>query len=117
MRTEIDVFTGGVVALPDVVVTIDPAEIAFRCEAKKDLIRAVRERILAAILGIKDEARDVGDTATVAACRVVRLGLLDITKDLPIDPDQIDDAVMLRYAALVGQCTPQMVSAFREVVL
>lgn len=84
-------------------------------EAKKQAIRQVRESILNRLAGIAFAAQLSGDTDTTDAYLVVREGLLDMTADLPTDPTLVDSEVMSRYAALVIQCTPEMVSAFAEI--
>lgn len=84
-------------------------------EAKKQAIRQVREGILNRLAGIAFAAQLSGDTDTTDAYLVVREGLLDMTADLPTDPALVDSEVMSRYAALVIQCTPEMVSAFAEI--
>lgn len=81
---------------------------------KKTQLRTVREGILNRLSGIALAAQLTGDTATTAAYITVRQGLLDITENLPSD-ETIDGVVMYRYAALVGACTPQMVTAFAQV--
>ena len=82
--------------------------------AKTTQLRTVREGILNRLSGIALAAQLTGDTATTAAYITVRQGLLDITENLPLD-ETIDGVVMYRYAALVGACTPQMVTAFAQV--
>ncbi len=83
---------------------------------KKLSVRAVRKQILDILTGIATAAMLTGDTDTTAAYLVVLQGLKDITEDWPTDPALVDALVMQRYAALVAQCTPQMVSAFAQVV-
>lgn len=78
-------------------------------------IRKVREGILNRLAGIALAAQLEGDTATAEAYLVVRAGLLDITKNLPSDPADLQQDVQMRYAALVAQCTPQMVGAFAQL--
>lgn len=91
--------------------TIDPQVVLA---SKKAQLRAAREGILNRLSGIALTAQLTGDTATTAAYITVRQGLLDITNNLPADAT-VDGVVMLRYAALVGACTPQMVNAFAQV--
>lgn len=100
-----------VVHAPEQVPEIDPQVILA---AKKNQLRTVREGILNRLSGIALAAQLTGDTATTAAYITVRQGLLDITENLPSD-ETIDGVVMYRYAALVGACTPQMVTAFAQV--
>lgn len=85
--------------------------------AKLAQIKQVRELILNRLVGIALAAGLTGDDATTAAYVTVRQALLDITKNLPTDPEQVDLAVMTRYAAIVAECTPQMVTAFAEMDL
>lgn len=82
---------------------------------KKQAVRAVRKLILDILTGIATEANLTGDVETTNAYLVVLRGLKDITEDWPADPALVDALVMQRYAALVAQCTPQMVSAFAQV--
>lgn len=84
-------------------------------EAKKAAIRIVREGILNRLAGIAFAAQLSGDTDTTAAFLVVRQGLLDITANLPTDPELVDSEVLTRYGALVAQCTPAMITAFAGV--
>jgi len=84
-------------------------------EGKKAAIRQVREGILNRLAGIAFAAQLEGDTDTTDAYLVVRTGLLDITSGLPTDPTLVDAEVMTRYAGIVVQCTPEMVSAFAEI--
>lgn len=84
--------------------------------AKLAKVREVRELYLGRILGIKDAARDAGDTATVDACKVARQSLLGITEGLlQMASEDIDGVVLQRYQAIVAACTPQMVDAFALV--
>lgn len=89
-----------------------PAEII---EAKKATIRPVREGILNRLAGIALAAQLQNDTDTTAAFLVVRQGLLDVTANLPSNPDEVDRVVLGRYIALRGQCTPTMIAAFAGV--
>ncbi len=84
--------------------------------AKLAEVRTKRKGILDILAGIALAAQLEGDTATTAAFLVVRQGLLDITADLPQDPDALEVEVLTRYAGIVAQCTPEMVSAFAQVV-
>lgn len=85
-----------------------------KLDAKLKLVRGVREGILNRLAGIAFAAQLSGDTATATAFVSVRQGLLDITTDLT-DHATVEAEVMARYAAIVAQCTPAMVSAFAQV--
>jgi hypothetical protein len=97
----------------------DPAVIAADAvadvEAKKALIRSVREGYLNRLSGIAFAAQLSGDTATTAAYLLVRQGLLDLTQNLPADPELVDAEVVQRYDALVALCTPSLMTAFANV--
>lgn len=93
----------------------DAPDPAIERAAKLDQVRTVREGILNRLAGIALAASLSGDKATTAAYVTVRAGLLDITKAWPADASQISATVRQRYAALVAQCTPQMLGAFAEV--
>lgn len=84
-------------------------------ESKKRAVRTARKQILDILNGIATEAMLTGDSDTTAAYLVVLQGLKDITEGWPTDPALVDALVVQRYAALVAQCTPQMVSAFAQV--
>lgn len=85
-----------------------------KLDAKLALVRGVREGILNRLAGIAFAAQLSGDTATAAAFVSVRQGLLDITTGLT-DHATVEAEVTARYAAIVAQCTPAMVSAFAQV--
>lgn len=85
-----------------------------KLDAKLKLVRDLRDAILNRISGICFNAQMTGDTATAEAFVPVRRGLLDITNGIT-DPAEVDATVMARYAAIVAQCTPAMVSAFAQV--
>lgn len=85
-----------------------------KLDAKLALVRQVREGILNRLAGIAFAAQLSGDTATATAFVTVRQGLLDITTGLT-DHTTVEAEVTARYAAIVAQCTPQMVSAFAQV--
>lgn len=90
----------------------DPSAVSLT--EKTEHLRKAREVILNRLSGIALAAQLTGDTATTAAYVTVRQGLLDITANLPQDAT-VDAVVMGRYAALVAQCTPQMITAFAQV--
>lgn len=85
-----------------------------KLDAKLNAVRQVREGILNRLSGIAFSAQLVGDTATTQAFIAVRTGLLDITKGITSLAD-VEATVTARYAAIVAQCTPAMVSAFAQV--
>lgn len=85
-----------------------------KLDAKLALVRGVREGILNRLAGIAFAAQLSGDTATATAFVPVRQGLLDITTGLT-DHTTVEADVTARYAAIVAQCTPAMVSAFAQV--
>ena len=90
------------------------ALVKSKLDAKLALVRGVRESILNRLAGIAFAAQLTGDTATAEAFVVVRRGLLDITNGIT-DPALVESTVTARYAAIVAQCTPAMVSAFAQV--
>ena len=90
------------------------ALVKSKLDAKLALVRGVRESILNRLAGIAFAAQLTGDTATADAFVVVRRGLLDITNGIT-DPALVESTVTARYAAIVAQCTPAMVSAFAQV--
>lgn len=92
----------------------DPIE---EIESKKAVVRSVRKQILDILTGICLAAQLEGDNDTTGAYLVVLQGLKNITDDWPTDPDLVDGVVMKRYQALRAKCTPQMESAFAQVVV
>ena len=87
-------------------------------ESKKQAVRAVREVVLGRLLGIKDAARDDNDLPLVEACRVARQGLLDITKDLPSDPQLAELTMVTRYVQIrlaAMAVSPSLELAFAQV--
>ena len=98
--------------------TPDPADLPDQfeaVEAKKVAIRGVREACLNRLGGIAFAAQLAGDTATTEAYLLVRQGLLDMTKDLPTDPELVDAEVVKRYGALLLLCTPELMTVFAKV--
>lgn len=89
-----------------------PVDPQIAANAKLEVVRGKREVILNRLAGIVFAAKEEGDTDTVTAYLAVRVGLLDITKDLP--SEGIDAEIQLRYNALADQCTEKMRSAFKE---
>ena len=67
---------------------------------KLTAVRKVRELILGRILGIKDAARDDGDTELVDACKAARIGLLQITDNCPTAPELVDQFIKDKYDAI-----------------
>lgn len=86
-------------------------------EGMKEVVRTARESILNRLSGIAFTAQLSGDTATTQAFIAVRQGLLDITKNLPDNPELFTTEVTNRYRALVALCTSSMVKAFAEIDL
>lgn len=98
--------------------TPEPADVPDQfeaVEAKKVAIRGVREAYLNRLSGVAFAAQLSGDTATTAAYLLVRQGLLEMTKDLPTDPELVDAEVVKRYGALLLLCTPELMTAFAKV--
>lgn len=87
-------------------------------EEKKQAVRAVREVVLGRLLCIKDAARDDNDLPLVEACRVARRGLLDITKDLPPDPQLAELTMVTRYMQIrmaAVAVSPSLELAFAQI--
>lgn len=96
-------------ALPDPVAII---------EAKKQAVRAMREQVLDRLAGIAGRASRKGDTALAAACDTASEALLDITKDLPSEPDAVELTLFSRYLLIreaAIQAAPSLESAFAQV--
>lgn len=88
--------------------------------AKLAKVREVREAVLNRLSGIAFAAQLTGDTATVQAYLVARKGLLDITKDLPTELQDIELAIYGRYQAIVSNAmrdAPALITAFAGVDL
>lgn len=84
-------------------------------EAKLSMVRTVRELYLNRIIGIKDAARDAGDTVLVDACKTARQSLLDITNGCPADPVLVDGFILDKYAAIVAGLPQTLIKAFARV--
>lgn len=86
-----------------------------------DVMRAAREPMLNAVVGILTVALADDDAATVAKAKEVRQALLDITHDVAFNAattwEEMEAAAKLAYrrvAALVASA-PQFAAVFREV--
>lgn len=87
-------------------------------EAKKQAVRAMREQVLDRLAGIAGRAQRKGDTALAAACDAASEALLDITKDLPTDPDAVELELFSRYQVIAynaEQAAPSLKTAFAQV--
>lgn len=87
-------------------------------EAKKQTVRALREQVLDRLAGIAGRAQRKGDTDLAAACDTASEALLDITKDLPSEPDAVELELLSRYQVIaftVIQAAPSLASAFAQV--
>lgn len=87
-------------------------------EAKLAKFKASRDAMLNRLSGIAFAANLTGDTATVTAFLAARQGLLDITKDLPTDPQAAELLMAQRYLMIVAAAqaaAPALVSAFAAV--
>jgi hypothetical protein len=84
-------------------------------ESKLSKVRKVREAILGRVHGIKDAARDAGDSELVSACSATRFALLDITTGCPADPELVDAFILGKYAAIVATLPESLVKAFAGV--
>jgi hypothetical protein len=87
-------------------------------EAKKQTVRAMREQVLDRLAGIAGRAQRKGDTALAEACDTASEALLDITKDLPTDPDAVELELFSRYHVIAynaEQAAPSLKTAFAQV--
>lgn len=87
-------------------------------EAKKQAVRAMREQVLDRLAGIAGRASRKGDTALASACDTASEALLDITKDLPSEPDAVELTLFSRYLLIreaAIQAAPSLESAFAQV--
>lgn len=82
---------------------------------KLTAVRKVRELILGRILGIKDAARDDGNTELVDACKAARIGLLQITDDCPTDPDLVDQFIKDKYDTITAGMPLTLLMAFARL--
>lgn len=93
----------------------DPAAII---EAKKQAVRQMREQVLDRLAGIAGRAQRKGDTGLAVACDAASEALLDITKDLPSEPDAVELTLFSRYLLIreaAIQAAPSLESAFAQV--
>ena len=96
----------------------DAPDYAALFEAKLAKFKASRDAMLNRLSGIAFAASLTGNTATVAAFLAARQGLLDITKDLPTDPQAAEILMAQRYMMIVAAAqaaAPTLVSAFAAV--
>ena len=87
-------------------------------EAKKQTVRALREQVLDRLAGIAGRAQRRGDTAMAEACDTASEALLDITKDLPGEPEGVELALFGRYQAIAFNAiasAPSLATAFAQV--
>lgn len=87
-------------------------------EAKKQAVRAMREQVLDRLSGIAGRAQRKGDTDLAAACDTASEALLDITKDLPSEPQAAELEMLSRYqviAYIAIQAAPSLALAFAQV--
>jgi hypothetical protein len=119
------------VAPDDSWIEIDEAEFSALCEskrvqpdpsaiieAKKQAVRVLREQVLDRLAGIAGRAQRKGDTELAAACDIASEALLDITKDLPTDPDAVELDLFNRYQAIAYNAisaAPSLATAFAQV--
>lgn len=85
---------------------------------KKQTVRAMREQVLDRLAGIAGRASRKGDTALAAACDTASEALLDITKDLPSEPDAVELELFSRYQVIAFtaiQAAPSLELAFAQV--
>lgn len=99
---------------------IDASKPSNACiiEAKKQTVRAMREQVLDRLAGIAGRASRKGDTALAAACDTASEALLDITKDLPSEPDAVELTLFSRYLLIreaAVQAAPSLELAFAQV--
>lgn len=91
---------------------LDPAA---EVNAKLNAVRVVREAMLNRMAGIALVAQIDGDTVTVEGYKAARTALLDITKNPPADPAQVDAFIMLRYIAIRDALPGKLITAFAGV--
>ncbi len=95
--------------------TADVPSATEATEAKKQAVRATREVVLNRLTGIAQAAYFLGRTDTVQAYLIARQGLLDLTKDLPNDPDSAETIMVDRYLGIrdvVARTSPDLITAF-----
>ncbi len=87
-------------------------------EEKKQTVRALREQVLERLNGIAGRAAWRGNTALAEACYVASEALLDITKDLPSEPEAVEQTLVGRYLLIRDaaiQAAPSLELAFAQV--
>lgn len=87
-------------------------------EAEKRKVRVLREQVLDRLSGIAGRAVRKGDTALATVCDTASEALLNITKDLPSDPDAVEQVLLSRYLAIRGaaiEIAPTLVTAFAQM--
>jgi hypothetical protein len=87
-------------------------------ETKKQTVRAMREQVLDRLAGIAGRASRKGDTDLAAACDTASEALLDITKDLPTEPDAVELELFSRYYVIrfnAIKAAPSLETAFAQV--
>lgn len=87
-------------------------------EEKKQTVRALREQVLERLNGIAGRAVWRGNTALAEACYVASEALLDITKDLPSEPEAVEQTLVGRYLLIRDaaiQAAPSLELAFAQV--
>jgi hypothetical protein len=97
---------------------VDVPSAADVIEAKKQAVRKLREQVLDRLNGIAGRAVWRGNTALAEACYVASEALLDITKDLPSEPDAAELMLFSRYQVIAfnaTQAAPSLEKAFAQV--
>lgn len=87
-------------------------------EAKKQTVRQLREQVLDRLAGIAGRASRKGDTDLAAACDAASEALLDITKNLPSEPEAVELELFSRYQVIAFNATmaaPSLKTAFAQV--
>lgn len=95
-----------------------PEQLAAIIEAKKQAVRALREQVLDRLAGIAGRASRRGDTVLAEACDTASEALLDITKNLPAEPDAVALTLLTRYrniSTAAIQAAPSLANAFAQV--
>lgn len=94
----------------------DPPSVPWSPDPIKNQVRAAREIVLNRLTGLRQDAADSDDTATVNACKAARLALLNITTD-PRVTAATDDATLTEafrgaYGDIVAAAGQNLVNAF-----
>lgn len=95
-----------------------PPTTAEIIESKKQAVRKLREQVLDRLSGIAGRAQRKGDLDLALACDTASEALLDITKDLPSEPDAVELELMTRYQVIAYtaiQAAPSLELAFAQV--